>query len=67
MTNRITATAMIARPASSPAPMARRSAASGLDRSARPSKLVSHATAGILFSMLGNQIHLSQRSLTQSS
>ena len=66
MTNRITATAMIARPASSPAPMARRSAASGLDRSARPSKLVGHAT-NILFSMLGNQIHLSQRSLTQSS
>jgi len=46
MTNAITATRMMARRAlspSSPAPAARRFAASGLDRSVRPSKIVHHA------------------------
>jgi len=50
-TNRITATEMIAWSASSPsspAPAARRSAASGLDCSARPSKRVCHAADALV-------------------
>ncbi|MDU6830444.1 MAG: hypothetical protein E6417_10525, partial [Bradyrhizobium sp.] len=46
MTNGITATMMIARRApspSSPVPAAHRFAASGLDRSVPPSKIVNHA------------------------
>jgi hypothetical protein len=68
MTNGITATVMIARRApspSSPAPAARRFAASGLDRSVRPSKIVHHAVDASLL-MPGNHIHPSQKSLTQN-
>lgn len=60
MTNGITATAMMARHAPSPSsssPAARRSAASGLERSVRPSKLIHHA-ADALFLMPGDKFTL---------
>lgn len=59
MTNGITATVMMARhaPSSSSSPAARRSAASGLERSVRPSKLIHHA-ADALFLMPGDKFTL---------
>jgi hypothetical protein len=50
---------------SSPAPAARRCAALGLDRSARPSKLADHA-ADAAVSMDRNENPPSQKSLTQN-
>ena len=64
----IAGTSMIAWPApspSSPAPAARRYAASGLDRSVRPSKLADRA-ADASFSMYRNGNQPSQKSLTQN-
>jgi len=68
MMNDITALSMVAWPApspSSPAPAARRCAALGLDRSARPSKLVDRA-ADAAVSMDRNENPPSQKSLTQN-
>ena len=50
---------------SSPAPAARRCAASGLDRSARPSKIAHHADDASL-SMFQTANPPSQKSLTQN-
>ena len=68
-TTDITAIPMIARSAlspSSPAPSARRYAASRLDRSVRPSKLADHAD-DVAFSMYQTQIHLHRNLLHKTS
>ena len=64
----ITAPIMIARSEpspSSPAPAARRCAASGLDRSVRPSKVVGHAVDATI-QCRKHQLQPSQKSLTQN-
>jgi hypothetical protein len=69
MTSNITATAMIAWLAlspSSPAPAAHRCAASGLDRSVRPSK-VDNRAVDVSLSMYQTANPPSQKSLTQKS